>query len=89
MSQNKELKVNLTELQDAFVRLSQQNMELASDLETEKLRVAQLKTHPPSPVQEGNLEPPLEDHTQTTPTEHMPTGESNQQALELQQKLEV
>ena len=46
MSQNKELKAQMVELQDAFVRLSQQNMELASDLETERLRVAHLKTHP-------------------------------------------
>ena len=52
MSQNKELKANITELQDAFVRLSQQNMELASDLETERLRVAQLKSHSPV-VSEG------------------------------------
>ena len=81
--------MNLTELQDAFVRLSQQNMELASDLETERLRVAQLKTHSPSPVQEGNLTPPLEGHSLTTPIEDMPTEESDQQALELQRKLEV
>lgn len=43
MSQNKELKVHLAELQDAFVRLSQQNMELASDLETSRHRVGQLE----------------------------------------------
>ncbi len=36
----------MVELQDAFVRLSQQNMDLASDLETERLRVAHLRTHP-------------------------------------------
>ncbi len=46
-SQNKELKAQIAELQDAFVRLSQQNMELASDLDTERLRVAQLNTRPP------------------------------------------
>lgn len=45
MAQNKELKANLVELQDAFVRLSQQNMELASELETARLHVAQLKSH--------------------------------------------
>ena len=42
MSQNKELKANLTELQDAFVRMTQQNMELASDLETERHRSKEL-----------------------------------------------
>ena len=44
MSQNKELKTNMAELQDAFVRLSNQNMELASELETERHRVAQFKS---------------------------------------------
>ena len=43
MSQNKELKTNIAELQDAFVRLSQQNMELASELETERHHVGQLQ----------------------------------------------
>ena len=43
VSQNKELKLNLAELQDAFVRLSQQNMELASELETERHRVGELQ----------------------------------------------
>ena len=43
MSQNKELKSNMAELQDAFVQLSNQNMELASDLETEKHLLVQLK----------------------------------------------
>ncbi len=42
MSQNKELKANLLELQDAFVRLSQQNMELASALESERHRIREL-----------------------------------------------
>lgn len=42
MSQNKELKANLVELQDAFVKLSQQNMELASNLESERHRVREL-----------------------------------------------
>ena len=42
VSQNKELKSQLGELQDAFVHLSQQNMELASDLQTERHRCGQL-----------------------------------------------
>lgn len=43
MSQNKELKSQLGELQDAFVNLSQQNMELASDLQTARHRCGQLE----------------------------------------------
>jgi len=70
MSQNKELKTNIVELQDAFVKLSQQNMELASELETERLRVAQLKPHP---LEQGN--PPVDQvdlgdpPTEATPSE--------------------
>lgn len=63
MSQNKELKTQIVELQDAFVRMSQQNMELASELDSERLRVAKLKTNPPvegnSPIEEGNPLPPV------------------------------
>ena len=43
VSQNKELKLNLAELQDAYVRLSQQNMELASEVETERHHVGELQ----------------------------------------------
>ena len=43
VSQNKELKSQLGELQDAFVNLSQQNMELASDLQTARHRCGQLE----------------------------------------------
>ncbi len=42
MSQNKELKANLAELQDAFVRLSQQNMQLATELESERHQVREM-----------------------------------------------
>ena len=35
--------MNLAELQDAYVRLSQQNMELASEVETERHRVGELQ----------------------------------------------
>ena len=42
VAQNRELKTQLVELQDGFVRLSQQNMELALDLETERFHVSQL-----------------------------------------------
>lgn len=87
MSQNKELKTNLAELQDAFVRLSQQNMELASDLETERLRVAQLKVHPPPAEPEGN--PPFEAHSQATPTEKVSSDESDQQTQELRDQLQA
>ena len=55
MSQNKELKNNMAELQDAFVRISNQNMELASDLETERHLVAQLKR---ALAAGGQLSPP-------------------------------
>ena len=43
MAQNKELKANTVELQEAFVRISNQNMELATELDTERQRLAQLK----------------------------------------------
>ena len=61
-AQNKQLKSHLSELQDAFIRLSHQNMELASDLETEKHNVARMKrvldetisdVLPPVPFSEG------------------------------------
>ena len=43
MSQNKGLKVNNAELQDAYVKLSNQTMQLASDLDTERRRVTHLR----------------------------------------------
>ena len=43
VAQNRQLKTQLSELQDGFVRLSQQNMELASDLETQRFHVSQLE----------------------------------------------
>ena len=61
-AQNKQLKSHLSELQDAFIRLSHQNMELASDLETEKHNTARMKrvldetisdVLPPVPFSEG------------------------------------
>ena len=55
MSQNKELKLNLTELQDAFVKLSQQNMDLASDLETERHRARQLQRIAETPTTGGDM----------------------------------
>lgn len=50
MSQNKELKRDIAELQDAFVKLSQQNMELASELESENRRVTFLKAQMATPT---------------------------------------
>lgn len=50
MSQNKELKRNNAELQDAFVKLSHQNMDLASEMDTEKRRVAYLRTQLDTPT---------------------------------------
>lgn len=43
VTQNKELKERLAELQDAFVQQSHQNMELASTLDTEKRRRERLE----------------------------------------------
>lgn len=43
VGQNKELKTQLVELQDAFVKMSKQNMELATELETERFHVVQLQ----------------------------------------------
>ena len=43
MSQNKGLKENNAELQEAFVKISNKSMQLASDLDTEKRRVSKLK----------------------------------------------
>lgn len=40
----------MAELQDAFVKLSNQNMELASELDTEKRRVAYLRTQLATPT---------------------------------------
>ena len=79
MSQNKELKTNVAELQDAFVRLSNQNMELASDLETERHHVVQLKRAlaageqlslppPPPPASETSVTESRPGTGQTTPT---------------------
>ena len=78
MSQNKGLKTNVAELQDAFVKLSNQNMELASDLETERHHVAQLKRAlaageqlslpPPPPASETSVTESGPGSGQTTPT---------------------
>ena len=79
MSQNKELKTNVAELQDAFVKLSNQNMELASDLETERHHVARLKRAlaageqlslppPPPPASETSVTESRPGTGQTTPT---------------------
>jgi chromosome segregation ATPase len=43
MAQNRELKSQLVELQDAFVRMSEQSMQLATDLETERFTVTRLQ----------------------------------------------
>ena len=43
MAQNKELKSNLAELEEAYVQLSQQNMELASQLDSERHRTARFQ----------------------------------------------
>ncbi len=50
MSQNKELKSNISELEEAFVKLTHQNMELASDLSTERRRLSHLKTQITTPT---------------------------------------
>lgn len=44
VGQNRELKTQLVELQDAFVKMSKQNMELATELETERFKVTQLQS---------------------------------------------
>ena len=44
IAQNQQLKSQLAELQEAFVKMSQQNMQLATELETERGRVSQLQT---------------------------------------------
>ena len=59
MSQNKELKHNIAELQDAFVKLSHQNMELASELDTERRRLSHIKEQMATPTKPA---------AQTTPT---------------------
>lgn len=64
MSQNKELKRDIAELQDAFVKLSQQNMELASELESENRRVTFLKAQMATPTSFMQTPPAVE----TTPT---------------------
>ena len=56
VAQNRDLKRQLEELQDGFVRLSQQNMELASDLETERFRVSQLESQAGEEGREGEGE---------------------------------
>ena len=43
VGQNRTVKSQLVELQDAFVRMSEQNMQLATELETERFNVAQLQ----------------------------------------------
>ena len=55
VAQNRDLKRQLEELQDGFVRLSQQNMELASDLETERFRVSQLESQAGEEGREGEV----------------------------------
>ena len=85
MSQNKELKTNIAELEDAFVRQSNQNMELASELETERHHVAQLKRAlaageqlspppPPPPASEVSVTESGSGETTPTPVEATPTG---------------
>ena len=82
MSQNKELKTNVAELQDAFVRLSNQNMELASDLETERHHVAQLK-RALAAGEQLSLPPPPPPASETSVTESRPgTGQTTPTALQ-------
>lgn len=73
MSQNKGLKRNMAELQDAYVKLSHQNMELASELETEKRRVAYLRAQlaTPTPARETTPIPVIEVESTSVPPSHM------------------
>lgn len=43
MAQNKELKEQLAELQEAFIKQTHRNMELATDLESEQIRSSRLE----------------------------------------------
>lgn len=45
VAQNKELKEQLTELQEAFVQQTHRNMELATDLESQQLKLRRLEQH--------------------------------------------
>ena len=73
MSQNKELKRNNAELQDAFVKLSHQNMDLASGMDTEKRRVAYLRTQLDTPtlVQPTTPTPVVELKMTSIPPQHI------------------
>lgn len=71
MSQNKELKLNVAELQDAFVRLSQQNMELASELETESRRVTFLRAQVATPKEATPIPVLGVDENLSVPPSHM------------------
>ncbi len=73
MSQNKELKANNVELQKAFVRLSNQNMELATELDSERRRLAQLKALQATPLQ-ATPPPEAEPTSKSTPMTDIATG---------------
>ena len=77
MSQNKELKANNVELQEAFVRLSNHNMELATELDSERRRLAQLKALQATPLQATPppVSPPeAEPTSKSTPMTDIATG---------------
>jgi hypothetical protein len=73
MSQNKELKRSVAELQDAFVKLSNQNMDLASDLDTERRRTAYLRTQlaTPTPPRETTPIPVVDAESVSTAPSHV------------------
>ena len=88
VSQNKELKANIAELQDAFVHLSHQNMELASELETKKNHLFQMKSlsiltpQVPLETEHAQINSTIQQATpvpqQTTPTLQQTTPTSQQ-----------
>ncbi len=61
MSQNKELKRNMDELEEKFVKMTHQNMELASSLDTESRRAVYLR-------EQLEATPTLTSTTATPPT---------------------
>ena len=69
VAQNKELKEQLTELQEAFVQQTHRNMELATDLESHQLKLRRLEQHEAKSVALSESREKLNNEGKTTDDE--------------------
>ena len=89
VAQNKELKNQLAELQEAFVQQTHRNMELATELETQQLKIHRLEqqaetTEPMSVTQEQEKRQHVDQTTAATQSEDVDTSSLHISRIQVQ-----